>query len=347
MTNELTKERNNQSPQSPNLPISQTTKQHYMKRLTLLASLLSAALCSVAQTLPVLRLSVPDTITATMEYSNGEMTLQEEGQAPVVLKARFKSRGATAKQYIKKPSLSMKLTAEDYDTEVDSSLLKLPRISHYILNAMAIDRICMRDRVLMDLWNQASRLPYETDFDGRNGTLGHFVEVYINDEYKGIYCLSTRINRSLLHLKKYDKEMKQVRGVLYKCGTMDIADQNNRGWTSDSLAMTVQWHAAFELKHPDKYAGREAWQRQWERWKGKSGGQQMVSDLNKEIELIINWYSLRFAQMDEYFGTTPTAIASPQAQTQDDAAWYNLQGKRIQKPTQRGIYIQGNKKVLY
>lgn len=476
-----------------------------MNRLTFFVSSLVTVLCATAQTLPVMRLTVPDEITPTMTYSNGQMVLQEEGKAPVVLKARFKSRGATAKQFIQKPSLSMKLTEEDYNTELDSSLLRLPTISHYVLNAMAIDRICMRDRVIMDLWNQASRLPYETDdYQRLNGTLGHFVEVYINDDYKGIYCLSTRITRSLLHLKKWDKEKKQVRGVLYKCGTLDIEDQNNRGWTADSLAMTVQWHAAFELKHPDDHAGREAWQplidlydtklnfnyikkhfflenladyqllvmtfgiednwgnknwylscrniqkdindpdpaeaerrkfvltpwdldtgfgghyagkwyngnyslwtprdavnnggflpfapiqdapeykallkkrwqalragsfsvphvsqalrqnaklfvqsgawqRQWERWNGKQEGQQMVSDLNKEVELIIAWYTRRFAQMDEYFGTTPTAILSPQAQKPNSDTRYNLNGRRILQPNQRGIYVQKGKKII-
>jgi hypothetical protein len=91
--------------------------------------------------------------------------------------------------------------------------------SSWILDAMAIDRICMRNRVAFDIWNDFSRLPYDSGFERRNGTEGRFVEVYINDRYYGIYCMSDRINRNLLNLKKVSEDEGgsiTVRGVLYK-----------------------------------------------------------------------------------------------------------------------------------
>lgn len=212
-----------------------------------------------SEMLPLLRITFPDKIVKNMPYSDGTMSLTDTDGSVVELKAQFKTRGATAQNYLMKPALNMKLRSEDYAEEVDTALLGIRTTSSYILDAMAIDRICMRNRVCMDVWNDYSRLPYETDFDGRHGTEGRFVELYINDVYYGIYCLSDKINRKLLNLKKYDDDKQRVRGVLYKSGTSDIEDQNNRNFTDDYLACTVGWHNAWELKEPDDHACEEAW----------------------------------------------------------------------------------------
>lgn len=159
-----------------------------------------------------------------------------------------------------KPSLNMKLRTDDYSASQDSMLLGMRSMSKWILDAMAIDRICMRNRVAMDIWNEYSPLPYLTDFNSRSGTVGRFVEMYINNQYKGIYCLSNRINRKLLNLKKYDETNKLVRGVLYKSGTEDIANQNERNFTTDWKAGTISWHNAWELKEPEDFECEEAWQ---------------------------------------------------------------------------------------
>ena len=237
-----------------------------MKRYTLLALIVMIGMTLQAQTkLPVLRVNFPGTFTAYMSYVNGTMQLTDTLGHVVEMNAKFKTRGATARQYLMKPSFNMKLRNEDYTAERDSSLLGLRSCSSLILDAMAIDRICMRNRVCFDLWNQYSKLPYDTNFDGRNGTEGRFVEVYVNDEYKGIYCLSDRINRKLLNLKKVkddvEGEAPVVRGVLYKSGTEDILDQNNRGFNEDYTACTVGWHNAWELTDPNEiYASEDVWE---------------------------------------------------------------------------------------
>lgn len=221
----------------------------------------ASALADGSETkLPVLKITVDGKITSDMEYTNGTMQLTDENGKVVELKAKFRTRGATARQYIMKPSLNMKLRTDDYSASQDSMLLGMRSISKWILDAMAIDRICMRNRVAMDVWNEYSPLPYETDFNGRSGTEGKFIEMYINGEYKGIYCMSDHINRKLLNLKKYDEKKNVVRGVLYKSGTEDIADQNNRNFTDDWKAGTISWHNAWELKEPEDYECEAAWQ---------------------------------------------------------------------------------------
>lgn len=213
--------------------------------------------------LPQLKISFEAKIKKNMPYANGTMKLTDTDGSVIELEAKFKTRGATAQQYLKKPSLNMKLTSADYNEELDSTLLGLRSCSSWILDAMAIDRICMRNRVSFDIWNEFSRLPYETQFDGRNGTIGRFVELYINDTYYGIYCLTDRINRKLLDLKKPkdtgDGNL-QIRGVLYKSGTNLISDQNSFGYNNDYTACTVSWHNAWELSYPEDSLTQDVWQ---------------------------------------------------------------------------------------
>lgn len=216
-----------------------------------------------ADALPTLHVWFEGKFSKGMEhYLNGRMRLTDTDGRAVELPARFKTRGATAQAYQMKPSFNMKLRTEDYAEEADSALLGLRSMSSWILDAMAIDRICMRNRVAFDVWNAFSRLPYDTDFGGRNGTEGRFVEVWINDVYHGIYCLSDRINRKLLGLKKVkvDKDgTATLRGLLYKNGTGDIANQEEPGYNDDFTACTVEWHNAWELTYPDDYACEAAW----------------------------------------------------------------------------------------
>jgi hypothetical protein len=213
--------------------------------------------------MPELRITFDGTLSKDMDYQNGSMQLTDTDGSVVELPAKFRTRGATASNYMMKPALNMKLCTADYAEEADYSLLGLRECSSLILDAMAIDRICMRNRVAFDIWNDFSRLPYETDFESRNGTEGRFLELFINGQYYGIYCLTDRINRKLLDLKKAQEKANGstvIRGVLYKSGTNDIDNQNEPCFNEDSTACVIEWHNAWELTYPDEYGGMQAWQ---------------------------------------------------------------------------------------
>jgi len=218
--------------------------------------------------LPVLEISHEGALQSNMtEYLWGKMVLSAPVDAECAeLQARFKPRGATAQQYMSKPSLNMKLRELQEDgSEIatDHNLLGLRSASSWILDAMAIDRIQMRNRVCFDIWNEYSRLPYETNFNSRNGTVGRFVEVVINNKYKGIYCLTDRINRKLLNLKKPEVDevtgKTTIRGAIYKHGTTSILDQNTPGYFLDYSVYVIAWHDAWELSEPQDYASLAAW----------------------------------------------------------------------------------------
>ena len=212
--------------------------------------------------MPVLEVTMDGTFYAGMDYAKGTMRLTDTQGHVVELPAKFKMRGATAARYDMKPSFNMKLRDSTYVEEADSALLGMRSCSSWIVDAMTIDRICMRNRVAFDIWNDYARLPYPTQFGGRNGTEGRFVEVYINETYYGIYCLTDRINRKLLDLKKVKEEedgAQTVRGVLYKCGTQDIANQNEPCYSEDMRACVVEYHNAWELTFPEDLGSETVW----------------------------------------------------------------------------------------
>ena len=228
-----------------------------------LTALFSVIQASAEDVLPQMYIEYSGALSKNMDYIHGTLALTDsDGSTVSYDNILLKTRGATAKDYANKPALNIKFRTAEGD-ELDTDLLGLRKASTFILDAMAIDRINMRNRVAFDIWNSFSRLPYETDFGSRNGTVGRFVEVFLNGKYKGIYCLSDKINRKLLDLKKPEVDEAAgtvtVRGVLYKNGTNDIGNQNTPGFFNDYSVYVAAYHDAWELHEPDDYPSEEVW----------------------------------------------------------------------------------------
>ena len=269
-----------------------------IKFITVIICLFSTTFANSRQ-LPTLHITFSRALN-NKTYCYGTMSLRE-GNDSINLPAKFKTRGATALQYSMKPSLNMKLRDAD-DNEIDTTLLDIRNCSSWILDAMAIDRIDMRNRVCMDIWNDMYQLPYNTDFMGRSGTKGRFVEVYINNTYKGIYCLSDRVNRKLLNLKKpsVSDDLVTIRGVLYKHGTTDYGDQNTPGFFCDSTVYVARWHDAWELTEPDNYAGMQAWGPLYEYYQNLNDFNYMESHFDYDNILHYTLFVMAFSITDNW-----------------------------------------------
>lgn len=172
-------------------------------------------------------------------------------------KCKIKYRGSSSLRYEKK-SFAVKLL-DDNGKSLDVAILGIREDDSWILNAMAIDRIRMRDRLLFDIWNDFSGTPYNTDYENRNGTKGYFVEVFLNGEYHGLYCMTDKINRKLLGLKKIKEENDGTivtRGLLLKC------NQNGSASTltgyNDEPMDTEEWNH-WELQYPDDYPSADTY----------------------------------------------------------------------------------------
>lgn len=185
-----------------------------------------------------------------------------------VITAKYKIRGASSSGKRKK-SYAIKL----YDasgSSFDYSFLGLRSDNNWILDAMYIDGACMRNRVATDLWNDFSVRPYYAAKEKKalTGTRGHFVEVFMDGTYHGLYCMTEKLDRKQLKLKKYQAadstaagSTGKVRGLLYKTSSWDYAvhmghysDRNYYPGTSPSGYSNTLGHEtwySYELKYPD------------------------------------------------------------------------------------------------
>lgn len=171
---------------------------------------------------------------------------------------KYRIRGGYTTKMAKK-SYAVKLYDEAGE-DLDANILGIRQENSWILNAMSIDRIRMRDRLCFDVWNEISRTPYDTKFGNRNGSEGYFVEVFINGNYNGLYCMTDKIDRKLLGLKKAkvdDSGQVTVRGLLYKGYNYDTGF-DLRSYVTAPTNRKI-WNA-WELQYPEDYPSLKTWQ---------------------------------------------------------------------------------------
>ena len=216
--------------------------------------------------LPLVNIIVDIAAVNRTEYVSGEIEIADyqrrtdPSSAVVRYHCKYRIRGESTSGYDKK-SFAVKLF-DEYGEDMDVNLFGIREENSWILDAMAVDRIRMRNRVCFDVWNDMSRTPYNTNFGNRNGTKGVFVEVFINGDYNGLYCMTDKIDRKLLGLKKAQKDdngVVTVRGLLYKGVTWN-------GYTdiwllsySESDTTKDTWNG-WELQYPDDYPSENTWQ---------------------------------------------------------------------------------------
>lgn len=84
------------------------------------------------------------------------------------------------------------------------SLLGLGADDDWILNSMCVDDTKLREKLVMELWNE---LASQTDYN-YNMSRGKYVEVIINREYCGLYLLQRRVDAKYLELGEEDVILK-------------------------------------------------------------------------------------------------------------------------------------------
>lgn len=155
-------------------------------------------------------------------YTNGTIKVNDPNTTIIdtIAQAKFRYRGATASTKNKK-AYAVKLIDQNQEA-MDASYFGLRSDNNWILDAMAIDPGRMRNRISTDLWNDYATLPYHftQEPEAHNGTRGLFVELFLNGEYAGIYCMTEKLDRKQLKLKKQqfesDNQTQTIRGLLYK-----------------------------------------------------------------------------------------------------------------------------------
>lgn len=208
-----------------------------------------------AESLP--RIDLRYTALASDVFHDGDFQLVQDNET-IALQMQIRHRGATSLSY-DKPSYAVKL----YDAsgiKVDTALLGMRSDNYWILDAMAIDKARMRNRVAMDLWLEFSRKPWYYDKEPKlvNGYRGKMVEVYVNDSPQGIYCLMERVDRKQLKLKKYS-ETKGIQGTWYKA--WDNVRSSAFYLPTTRPTETSAKYDSWEVKYPDLEDGEPiTWQ---------------------------------------------------------------------------------------
>ena len=134
----------------------------------------------------------------------------------------------------------------DGENKTDFCLLGLRCDDDWNLQAMCNEPMRIRSKLGYDLWRKIDTLSYQNDEPTAiNGVRQEYVELFVNETYRGLYTLSERNDRKQLRLKKYDDV---TRGELYK----------GIGWGASTFAALPQFNnqsniwSGFEFIYPDE-----------------------------------------------------------------------------------------------
>ena len=117
-----------------------------------------------------------------------------------------------------KHNFHLKFYNED-GSKKDMSFFGLRHDFHWRLDAGQVDFARVRNRVAKDIWAEFAHQPYYAAYEPKrpyNYVRGDFVEVFLNDEYMGIYSLNEHMDRQQLKLKPYDYGTGEFHGGLWK-----------------------------------------------------------------------------------------------------------------------------------
>ena len=131
----------------------------------------------------------------------------------------------------------------------DHCFFGLRNDDNWILDAGQADVYRLRNLIATELWNDFATKPYYIDKEPEalSGIRGKVVEVYLNDEYRGIYSFTENMDRKQMKLKKFDKDG-TIRGILWK----------SKGYNSSLMNIVPETYNnkepmmdVFEAKYPD------------------------------------------------------------------------------------------------
>ena len=144
-----------------------------------------------------------------------QFTLTEHDGTQTISPIGIEYRGGYSQSYDKK---SMRIEFWDDATGDDTSnvsLLDMRSDDDWSLQAMYNQSLHLRSKSAFDLWGEIDTLCYiDQEPEPVNGVHYEYIEVFINDGYRGVYGLSERVDHKQLRLKKEYEGI--IRGELYK-----------------------------------------------------------------------------------------------------------------------------------
>lgn len=175
----------------------------------------------------------------------------------------LKIRGGFS-QTLPKKSLRVEFWMDELATQTrDVKLLDLRKDDDWILLPMYNEPLRLRNATAHQLW-QDLHTPYylESTTEAKSGTRSRYIEVFHNNEYRGVYLLTERVDRKQLQLGEFS-DSTGIQGELYKgfdyasgLVTFDfLGFYNNKKRTWDGYEMKypkaemrTNWSRLFDLK---------------------------------------------------------------------------------------------------
>jgi hypothetical protein len=127
--------------------------------------------------------------------------------------AGIEIRGRTSAAH-EKLSYGLELWENAYGLDRSAPLLDMKEGEDWILDAMFVDPLHMRNKLSFELWQKIWDSKNELHpMKGKPGIKCEFIELFINQQYMGLFCLTERLDEALINL---DDGTREAGGVLYK-----------------------------------------------------------------------------------------------------------------------------------
>ncbi|CAH8282593.1 putative secreted protein (Por secretion system target) [Mariniflexile fucanivorans] len=150
-------------------------------------------------------------------------------------------------QSLAKKSMEIEFWTDSTGAETeDYNLLGMANNDDWNLQAMYNEPLRIRSKTNNDLWRKINTLHYQNqEPEAINGIRMKYIELFLNNEYRGVYCLGEKVSRKQLKLKKHNGI---IRGELYKGVSWGASTFTSIPTYNNNL---LAW-SGFEYKHPDE-----------------------------------------------------------------------------------------------
>lgn len=185
--------------------------------------------------MPIMALSIDGYDEVTTEY-HGSMLVADpysQGEKYRSTECVYHTRGGSSRQYDKK---SYKL-----ELQQKLPLLGMHNDDDWILNALYDDAGLVHNKFSIDVWRNIAA---DNSVANDEGMRAEYIELFMDNNYLGVYALTERIDQKLLNLSQGS--------ILYKCYAWEIPDQG-------SQEEDYGFGKSFEIKYPKSYTG-DMWQ---------------------------------------------------------------------------------------
>jgi hypothetical protein len=171
-------------------------------------------------------------------------TLSDPNEEKTIIEyCGIETRGHSAAGLEKKSyNVEIRENAEE-NTEKATSFLGMYQHHDWMLDGAYMDRSLMRNRVSFEIWDKMQKNAPEQSDLLPSAIDGRFIELFINNSYCGVYCLSEKTDHIKLGIETGNNH-----GYLYKAE--DWSDATKLEGLSDTTRSNRTW-AGWELKYPD------------------------------------------------------------------------------------------------